>query len=134
MIDPNVLISAFITSGGPTAAVLDAVRSRRLGMVGCPRLFGELRRLDRPKFRRYVTGDEIDLYLRVLADLAEIADDPPPPVRPICRDPDDEYLISLAKLAGVDALITGDRDLLELKLTDLTVLTPRQLVDLSPNM
>jgi putative PIN family toxin of toxin-antitoxin system len=36
-------------------------------------------------------------------------------VRPICRDPKDDYLLALAKAAKADLLITGDDDLLVLK-------------------
>jgi predicted nucleic acid-binding protein len=33
----------------------------------------------------------------------------------VCRDPDDNYLLALAKDGGADYLLTGDADLLTLK-------------------
>lgn len=45
------------------------------------------------------------------------------------RDPDDDYLIALARTARADALVSGDADLTDLDLTDLPVLTPRQFLE-----
>lgn len=33
----------------------------------------------------------------------------------ICRDPNDDFLLALAKTGKADYLLTGDKDLLELK-------------------
>ena len=48
----------------------------------------------------------------MLRTLAVILADPisPPPV---LRDPGDDYLVALAKTASAEAIITGDRDLLD---------------------
>ena len=40
--------------------------------------------------------------------------DSPPPYLAVCRDPGDDDLVALASAALVDAVVTGDRDLLEL--------------------
>jgi predicted nucleic acid-binding protein len=40
------------------------------------------------------------------------------------RDPNDEYLVALARLTGADALVSLDLDLLEAPLDDLTICTP----------
>jgi predicted nucleic acid-binding protein len=55
----------------------------------------------------------------------------PPEVSP---DPDDDYLIALARVAGADYLISGDRHLLDLTDPDPPVLTPRQFLDLLETM
>ncbi len=62
--------------------------------------------LQRDTFRRYVTIDEIEQYL------ASLASDPPDPEQ-IARDPNDDYLIALAREAAAD-LIISDADLLVL--------------------
>jgi putative PIN family toxin of toxin-antitoxin system len=54
---------------------------------------------------------------RVLAELhllTEIVIAPPLPV-PVCRDPDDDAVLACAVAAQVDAIISGDSDLLALK-------------------
>ncbi len=38
--------------------------------------------------------------------------DPVDPAR-VLRDPDDDYLLALATSAGAEAIVTGDKDLLE---------------------
>jgi len=58
-----------------------------------------------------------------------LAEDPLPPHPAPCRDPDDDYLVALARAAVVDALLTGDRDLLELGDVGVAVITPRELVE-----
>lgn len=45
-------------------------------------------------------------------------------------DPDDDYLIALARVAGADYLVSGDRHLLDLADPDPPVLTPRQFLRL----
>lgn len=40
----------------------------------------------------------------------------------VCRDPADNYLLSLAKDAGADFLITGDKDLLVLEKFENTII------------
>ena len=58
-----------------------------------------------------------------------LASDPSPPYQTVCRDPDDDYLVALARAALVDALVTGDRDLLELEETPVAVITARELIE-----
>jgi hypothetical protein len=43
--------------------------------------------------------------------------------------PGDDYLVALARAARVDALVTGDRDLLELEDAGVAVITPRELIE-----
>jgi predicted nucleic acid-binding protein len=50
-------------------------------------------------------------------------------VRPVTRDPDDDYLVGLARSTAADALVSGDRDLTDLTLGDVRLLTPRAFLD-----
>ena len=66
-----------------------------------------------------------------MADVAGVMTfvaDPPLPHPAVCRDPDDDYLVALARATLVDALVTGDGDLLELQDIGVTVITPRELI------
>ncbi|OGW56063.1 MAG: putative toxin-antitoxin system toxin component, PIN family [Nitrospirae bacterium RIFCSPLOW2_12_42_9] len=49
----------------------------------------------------------------------------------ICRDPEDNMLLECCLEAGADTLITGDKDLLDLKELpfNLEILTPREFVE-----
>ena len=48
----------------------------------------------------------------------------------ICRDPEDDMLLECSKAAHADILITGDKDLLELKSIPfpLTILNPARFI------
>ena len=54
-------------------------------------------------------------------------DDPEPSNAAISIDPDDEYLIDLARAAGVDAIVSGDTRLLDLRHL-LPVVTPAEFL------
>jgi predicted nucleic acid-binding protein len=64
-----------------------------------------------------------------LAGVMTLAADPPTPCPAVCRVSGDDYLVALARAALVDALVTGDRDLLELEDIGVAVITPRELVE-----
>jgi uncharacterized protein len=67
----------------------------------------------RPKFKKYFDLDDVELLVKLLIDKAtfiyteSIVD--------VCRDPKDNFLLGLAKDANATHLLTGDKDLLELK-------------------
>ncbi len=129
VVDPNVFISAAISSEGATAALIDLIDAGMLLPVVSPRLLAELDGvLRREKFRTWLDLAQVAGLITELERLGEIADDPVE-VPTVSPDPDDDYLIALARSTGADALVSGDRDLTELDLTDLPVLTPRQLLD-----
>ena len=85
--------------------------------------------LARPKFRRWISAAVAAEFVDGLAKDAVIVDDQAalPGVSP---DPDDDYLIALARPAQADCLVSGDRHLLELEDPDPQVLTPRRFLDL----
>jgi putative PIN family toxin of toxin-antitoxin system len=127
--DPNVLVSGLISARGTPALLVELIDAGIVVPIVCPNLLDELRRvLKRPKFRRYVSTDQASTFLSELAHSAEHRADPTQPPS-VSRDPDDDYLIALARTARADALVSGDADLTDLHLNDLPVLTPRQLLD-----
>jgi uncharacterized protein len=114
VLDPGVLVSALITPTGTPAKLLLAAREGSFDLVASSLLLEELTAvLKRDKFRRYVDLDVVTAYLDLVRREAQLVPDPegPPPIR--CTDPDDDYLIALAHRQNA-ALVSGDRDLLEL--------------------
>jgi len=71
--------------------------------------------LMRPQFRRYFTMREAERALERIRKRSHSVKTEFQ-VRPICRDPKDDYLLALAKAAKADLLVTGDEDLLVLKM------------------
>ncbi|MGH2946509.1 MAG: putative toxin-antitoxin system toxin component, PIN family [Solirubrobacteraceae bacterium] len=132
VLDANVLVSAALASdpAAPSVRAFDALLDARIEVVGCPALLGEVAAvLGRDRLRRYVSIDEARRFVADLVGVMTLAEDPPPPYPAVCRDPDDDYLVALARAALVDALMTGDRDLLELEDIGVAVITPRELVE-----
>jgi putative PIN family toxin of toxin-antitoxin system len=129
VLDPNVLVAALISPGGPPRAIVVAWTEDRFELIGSPALLGELRDvLSRPKFRRWVSSDTATAFIDGLQDDATTVDDPQP--RPsISPDPDDDYLLALALAARADCLVSGDRHLTSLVDARPPVLTPRQFLE-----
>jgi predicted nucleic acid-binding protein len=82
-------------------------------MVACGQLLREVRDgLGGRYFRDRICDPERDAIPAMLATLAVIAPDPADPPR-ILRDASDDYLVALARAADAEAIVTGDRDLLD---------------------
>jgi putative PIN family toxin of toxin-antitoxin system len=130
VVDPGVLVSARLSGRGAPAELVRRWLSGEIDVVASPRLLEVLTEvLQRPTFRRWVTLDEVESYLSLLHMYAIVVDDPPPQYG-ITPDPDDDYLVSLARVARVDALVSGDSDLTELEDPHPPVRIPREVVDL----
>jgi len=130
VLDANVLVSAAISPAGPPRQILSAWIQERFELIASPTLLEELVDvLARPKFRRFITTSVAAEFIDGLATDAIVVADPPEPPE-VSPDPDDDYLIALARVAGADYLISGDRHLLDLTDPDPPVLTPRQFLDL----
>ena len=128
VLDTNVLVSALIAPGGPSAALLLELRAGAFELVVSPRLIDELVEvLARPKIARYVSAAEATAYVELVRSESAGLDDPPPSGQALCDDPDDEFLIDLARAAGADVLVSGDAHLLALR-DRLAVLTPAEFL------
>ena len=84
--------------------------------------------LRRPKFSRYADARTRQEFVdRVRRHATIVADPADQPV--VTRDHKDDYLVALGRHERVDAIVSGDRDLLDAGLEAPVVWTPRQLVD-----
>ena len=133
VLDTNVLVSALISPGGSSARLLLALRSGAFELLVSPLLLAELRDvLGRDKFRRYVSEAEADAYVELIRSEAVVRADPRPSAEPLSADPDDEYLIDLARDAQADALVTGDAHLLDLR-GIIPAMTPAEFLETLPD-
>ncbi len=111
VIDTNIWISFLI--GKSLSGLVDYLNSERVRIVLSQFQIDELILvLARPKFKKYFTSSNIIEFLELLeqvSDVIEINSDVQ-----VCRDPKDNYLLSMAAEGRADFLITGDLDLLEL--------------------
>jgi putative PIN family toxin of toxin-antitoxin system len=82
-------------------------------LIACPRLLAEIERgLRKPYFRERVTDEELTEIVGGIADAARMRADPTR-VERLLRDPDDDYLVALARESGAEAIVSGDKDLLD---------------------
>lgn len=114
VIDPNVLLSALV--GKPDAApavLLEAIHDHTVEMIACPALIAEVRKtLSEPYFRALLDEGEAGQAVAALQRVAVMRDDPVDP-EPVLRDPSDDYLLVLAQAGEAEAIVTGDKDLLD---------------------
>jgi len=82
--------------------------------------------LRRPRFRRFVTLEEVDELLQELAALCRLVPDPAPGAA-VLRDNKDDYLVFLARAVDADCIVSGDADLTDASL-EPPALTPRDAV------
>ena len=69
--------------------------------------------LSRSKLQKYFSKEQVTEFLKLIETKSQIVEYKT--IVNICRDPKDNYLLSMAIDSKADYLITGDADLLELK-------------------
>ena len=107
VIDTNVLISGALSRAGkPNRAISYVIRHGTL--LASRATFDELqsRLRTKPRFRKYLTPEEIEGYLRriyaasLLIDVTETVE--------VCADPDDDKFLELALSGQAEYLVTGN--------------------------
>lgn len=130
VIDPGVFVSGLITPHGLPARLVRMWGDAAFDVVVSPMLLEELEDvLARPHISKRVGRADAATFLLRLENAATLVDDPPAATG-ATADPDDDYLVALARAAGAHALVSGDRHFLDLADTSPPVLTPRALVEL----
>jgi putative PIN family toxin of toxin-antitoxin system len=119
--DTNVLVAAFVTEG-VCAKLLGRARRKQLDLVISPFILEEFENVLLKKF--LASKEEIGTATKLISAVAQIVS-PASKVSGVCRDPDDDQILSCALSAKADYLVTGDSDLLELKkFHGIRILTP----------
>jgi len=124
VVDTNILISALLSATSEPRRLIDVILDRRIELLQSELVYEELvTRLARPKFDRYRDAAAWDVFLSELIELAIWC--PDVEIEPTSRDPDDDKFLALAATGGAGALITGDRDLLDLHVYEgIPIVTP----------
>ena len=119
-LDTNVLISAFATRG-LCADLYERLATQHEIVIGEPVVL-EVLDILRRKFKANTELLKVEAQLRLLEVIAAQAT---APVLPI-RDIEDPWIIACALHAKVDCFVTGDTELLDLKIIDnIPVISPR---------
>jgi len=130
VIDPGVLVSAAISPNGSPRLLVNAWRDGQIELIVSLKLLGELKDvLLRTKFRRYLSMDEAERFVALIRREAELRADPVD-VPGVSADPNDDYLVALARSTRASVVVSGDPHLTGLQTQDPPVMTPGQFADL----
>lgn len=128
--DTNVLISALIfPSTVPAQALHRALAQGNLAISQA--CWDELEEvLDRPKFRKYLSSDDLEVALTRLQTMCLFVF-PTHSLTGMCRDDNDTKFLEAAVEANAKFLVTGDNDLLVLRdFQSIMIVTPAQFLSL----
>ena len=130
VIDPGVYVSAFISPRrAAPGLVVEALLDGDIEALVSPLLIAELARvLGREKFDKVASDGRAEAFVALVAERGVRVEDPAPSPG-ATSDPDDDYLVALARAHTAEAIVSGDRHLLTITSDDLPVCTPRALVD-----
>ncbi|MFN2412310.1 MAG: putative toxin-antitoxin system toxin component, PIN family [Pyrinomonadaceae bacterium] len=129
-VDTNLVVSAFLW-GGNSRRVLDAAQTGVIDLFTSHDLLAELDEvLSRARFRWRLdavnssVGDILDQY-KALAELIEVVEIG----RVVMRDPDDDAVIACAVSGECEFIVSGDKDLLDLKIyRNIRIVTATELL------
>ncbi len=123
LFDTNVLLAAFLTEG-VCAKLLTRARKQQFNLITCPFILHEFERILTKKFS--ATKQEKENALALITEAAQEIVQPSEIPVGACRDKDDDNVLACALEADADYLVTGDKDLLHLKVfRGIRVITPR---------
>ena len=112
IIDTNLWISFLITKD--LKGIDGGLKTGRVKVIFSIELMEEfLSVANRPKFKKYFSKEDLEKVLDLFDVYGELV--PVESELKLCRDPKDNFLLSLALDSKADYLITGDSDILELK-------------------
>lgn len=121
VLDSNVLIAAFVARGVCAELLEYCVREHEV--VTSEAVLEEVRRNLADKIK--VTPAQADQTIRLLRSRLEVVE-PAAIDPPACRDAGDDVVLGTAIAGRCEAIVTGDRDLLDLVThRDIAIVSPR---------
>jgi putative PIN family toxin of toxin-antitoxin system len=121
--DTNVLVAAFAAEG-ICSKILTRGRKKQFHLIACPIILQEFESVLIKKFS--ATRNEARNALQIVSEAIHSVVHPSQSIQSVCRDPDDDAILACALEARADYLVTGDVDLLELKVfKEIRIVTPR---------
>jgi len=127
ILDTNLWISFLISKD---YSFLDNyVLKEKVKLIFSEELFSEFISIaERPKFKNYFSNSDVDKLIQTI-DKYGILIKVTSEIK-LCRDIKDNFLLNLAIDSDADFLVTGDKDLLEIKnIRKTKIITIRELMD-----
>jgi putative PIN family toxin of toxin-antitoxin system len=135
LVDTNVLLSYLLNSESSSApvAVVNRLLSGHDDLILPEQVIDELTRtiLEKPYFAERIAPQQVQRFVELLRTLSIPSPRPPSLDQRWVRDPKDDFLINAALLAGVDYLVSGDKDLIALgdALDPLKIRSPQAFIE-----
>ena len=126
VIDTNVIISGVLTAGA-CRDILSALRRNEFSCAVSPLMMDEtVKVLHRDKFKLLILEEDRDETIELLEQYLSI---PVAHSVSVCRDADDNHILSCALGFESDVIISGDKDLLCLNpFRGIPIVTPAEFV------
>lgn len=125
VLDVNVLVSALLRVEGAPARIVAGWVSGAFELIVSAELVAELTVVAaRPRIARRLDQRDVRSLVEAIEAHA-IFVDAPSVERFVPRDPEDDYLVALARAGGARAIVTGDRHLLDVERLEPRAMTPR---------
>jgi putative PIN family toxin of toxin-antitoxin system len=132
VIDANTLVSGSISPHGdsPPCLLYADLAGTRFELIVCPELLAEIgEALRKPYFLEQIGESAVDDIVAGITEAATVLEDPRD-IEAVLRDPEDDYLLALACQANAEAIVTGDRDLLDHADLKPPAINPRKACEL----
>ena len=129
VVDTNVLVSATCWTGTPRELLRLAFEGRFRAIVSREMFAEYIDVIHREKFSCF-DGRALKRFTRILEESVEIIK-AGPEQKVIAEDPSDDKVLSCAKAARADLIVTGDEHLLKLrKWNGIRIISPRQTIEM----
>jgi putative PIN family toxin of toxin-antitoxin system len=127
VLDTNVFVSAAIQSGASHRIVQHLIRENSDELIICDEILSEIRDVlvSRPRLRKWISLDDAKRYVEMLQLHLNFVPNPEF-IIPLSRDSDDDYILALAQRERADYVVSGDKDLLVLHVSEFPILTPAE--------
>ena len=124
VLDANVFVSSAIQRGASYRIVQSWLAGDAFDLIVSKGVLAEVEDvLTRPRLSKRITVDDALAYVRATRTLADVVEDAVV-IEALTRDPDDDYIVALAREHGADVIVSGDKDLLEWQEQRPPVVTP----------
>jgi putative PIN family toxin of toxin-antitoxin system len=119
LVDANIFISYLLSpdSGGAITGTVESLWRNDIELVFPDSVATEIRATVQRKsyLRNRIAPEDFEALISELRAIALPADPSPLEILPVLRDSKDDYLLAEAVRANVDYLVSGDRDLLDIR-------------------
>jgi hypothetical protein len=137
ILDTNVLISALLAFARSGAAIDETVTAAIRGqytLLVPEEIIAELQeaRAKKPFLIQAIPEGMLQRFISLLRDTAEVIPFTTGPIPAVLRDQGDDFLLTASATGNADYLVTGDRDLLDIRdrLSQPRILTVTEFLDL----